>query len=70
MGVDDMILLDELTSESLINNVRVRYEADLVYTYTGSILVAVNPVRSLVIRSLLVAISPVFFSFESVKIRN
>ncbi|KAJ3341766.1 cytochrome c oxidase subunit 1 [Gonapodya sp. JEL0774] len=42
-GTDDMIQLDELTEESILNNLRVRYEKKIIYTLTGTILVALNP---------------------------
>ncbi|KAJ3396223.1 cytochrome c oxidase subunit 1 [Lobulomyces angularis] len=46
-GVDDMISLKELTEESIMENLKLRYEKRTVYTYTGSILVAMNPFQKL-----------------------
>ncbi|XP_020611353.1 unconventional myosin-XV-like isoform X2 [Orbicella faveolata] len=42
-GVDDMIKMDDLHVGSILYNIRKRYRQDQIYTYIGSILVAVNP---------------------------
>jgi myosin-5 len=46
-GVGDNTQLMHLHEPSLLHNVRYRYEKDLIYTYTGYILIAVNPYKTL-----------------------
>ncbi|XP_068195589.1 myosin VIb isoform X2 [Antennarius striatus] len=41
--VDDNCSLMYLNEATLLNNVRVRYNKDLIYTYVANILIAVNP---------------------------
>ena len=35
IGVDDMIAIDDLNERTLLENVRVRFASDVIYTYTG-----------------------------------
>uniref|UniRef100_A0A8U7N5V6 Myosin IH n=1 Tax=Corvus moneduloides TaxID=1196302 RepID=A0A8U7N5V6_CORMO len=48
VGVQDFVLLDSHTSEAaFLNNLRKRYQENLIYTYIGSLLVSVNPYQEL-----------------------
>uniref|UniRef100_H3CR28 Myosin VIIBb n=1 Tax=Tetraodon nigroviridis TaxID=99883 RepID=H3CR28_TETNG len=42
-GVDDMVNLGEMTEAGLLRNLMLRYKQGVIYTYIGSVLVAVNP---------------------------
>uniref|UniRef100_A0A669PG79 Myosin IH n=1 Tax=Phasianus colchicus TaxID=9054 RepID=A0A669PG79_PHACC len=48
VGVQDFVLLDSHTSEAaFLNNLRKRYQENLIYTYIGTLLVSVNPYKEL-----------------------
>ena len=44
---DDMAELTHLNEASVVHNLHMRYQADLIYTYSGLFLVTVNPYCSL-----------------------
>lgn len=46
-GVDDMTKLAYLHEPGVLQNLRSRYDINEIYTYTGNILIAVNPFRKL-----------------------
>ncbi|XP_059217991.1 myosin-I heavy chain isoform X2 [Stomoxys calcitrans] len=46
-GVNDLTTIAEIDEIGMNNNLRVRYEQEKIYTYTGSILIAINPYKHL-----------------------
>ncbi|KAG7988680.1 hypothetical protein I3843_03G199800 [Carya illinoinensis] len=46
-GVDDMTKLSYLHEPGVLHNLATRYELNEIYTYTGNILIAVNPFQRL-----------------------
>ncbi|KAB2014298.1 hypothetical protein ES319_D09G215500v1 [Gossypium barbadense] len=46
-GVDDMTRLAYLHEPGVLQNLKCRYDINEIYTYTGNILIAVNPFRRL-----------------------
>ncbi|XP_023682417.2 unconventional myosin-Ib-like [Paramormyrops kingsleyae] len=47
IGVGDMVLLEPLTEDSFIQNLKNRFDRDEIYTYIGSVVISINPYRSL-----------------------
>jgi len=47
VGFEDMTKMEDMNEETLLGNVKTRYDADLIYTYTSAILIAVNPYKFL-----------------------
>ncbi|XP_037091688.1 unconventional myosin IC-like [Pollicipes pollicipes] len=48
IGVEDFVLLEDYQSqEAFVDNMRKRFNADLIYTYIGPVLVSVNPYKEL-----------------------
>lgn len=47
VGVNDLTLLSTVTNEAITDNLRLRFENGLIYTYIGHVLISVNPFRDL-----------------------
>ncbi|MEE6490434.1 hypothetical protein FKM82_015875 [Ascaphus truei] len=47
IGVGDMVLLEPLNEDSFINNLKMRFDHSEIYTYIGSVVISINPYRSL-----------------------
>ncbi|XP_034418131.1 unconventional myosin-Ib isoform X4 [Cyclopterus lumpus] len=47
IGVGDMVLLEPLSEDSFIENLRNRFDHNEIYTYIGSVVISMNPYRSL-----------------------
>lgn len=50
-GVPDLAMMSDITDQGININLRTRYRRDQIYTFSGSILIAVNPYRQLDIYS-------------------
>ncbi|KAM4705559.1 unconventional myosin-Ig-like [Rhinophrynus dorsalis] len=46
-GKADFVLLDQVTMEDFMDNLRLRFERGRIYTYIGEVVVSVNPYRSM-----------------------
>ncbi|CEG45326.1 myosin 29 [Plasmopara halstedii] len=44
---EDILHMSDLSEQSLLENLRKRYEHDLIYTYVGPIVIAINPYKQL-----------------------
>ncbi|XP_043792352.1 unconventional myosin ID [Apis laboriosa] len=47
IGIGDLVLLDEITLEKIVDNLRVRYNGGKIYTYIGEVCVSINPYRNI-----------------------
>lgn len=47
IGVGDMVLLEPLSEDSFLDNLRKRFDHSEIYTYIGSVVISLNPYRSL-----------------------
>ena len=48
-GKADFVLLDDLTIEAFMANLKLRFGKGKIYTYIGEVVVSVNPYRPMVI---------------------
>ncbi|XP_011341843.2 myosin-IA [Ooceraea biroi] len=46
VGVGDFVLLDEITVERVVDNLKARFNGGKIYTYIGEVCVSVNPYRT------------------------
>uniref|UniRef100_A0A2K6F5D7 Myosin IF n=1 Tax=Propithecus coquereli TaxID=379532 RepID=A0A2K6F5D7_PROCO len=46
-GVDDMVLLPQITEDAISANLRKRFMDDYIFTYIGSVLISVNPFKQM-----------------------
>lgn len=46
-GVPDLAMMSDITDQGININLKTRYKRDQIYTFSGSILIAVNPYRQL-----------------------
>ena len=44
-GCDDMVMLSRVSNDSILENLRKRFSDELIYTYIGHVLIAMNPYR-------------------------
>uniref|UniRef100_A0A3P8WVG1 Unconventional myosin-Ib n=1 Tax=Cynoglossus semilaevis TaxID=244447 RepID=A0A3P8WVG1_CYNSE len=47
IGVGDMVLLEPLSEDSFLDNLKNRFDHNEIYTYIGSVVISMNPYRSL-----------------------
>ncbi|KAL7693220.1 putative FYVE zinc finger, myosin head, motor domain, class I myosin tail domain-containing protein [Plasmopara halstedii] len=45
VGVDDLVLLTSVNETSILENLKMRHAADVIYSYIGHVLVVVNPYK-------------------------
>uniref|UniRef100_A0A182MQJ1 Myosin motor domain-containing protein n=1 Tax=Anopheles culicifacies TaxID=139723 RepID=A0A182MQJ1_9DIPT len=47
VGVQDFVLLDSVTQENFMDNLKRRFQAGKIYTYIGEVCISVNPYREM-----------------------
>lgn len=48
-GKADFVLLEQVSTEAFMENLKLRYKKGKIYSYIGEVVVSVNPYRNLVI---------------------
>lgn len=46
-GKGDFVLLDEITKPAIIENLKIRFDKEKIYTFIGEVVVSVNPYKTL-----------------------
>ena len=46
-GKGDFVLLDDISMDEFMKNLKLRYEKERIYTYIGEVVVSVNPYKKL-----------------------
>eukprot|EP01102_Stenamoeba_stenopodia_P015921 TRINITY_DN5501_c0_g1_i2.p1 TRINITY_DN5501_c0_g1~~TRINITY_DN5501_c0_g1_i2.p1 ORF type:complete len:1059 (+),score=290.73 TRINITY_DN5501_c0_g1_i2:110-3286(+) len=44
-GVDDLVMLTKISEDAIVDNLKKRFNNDMIYTYIGHVLVSVNPFK-------------------------
>ncbi|CBH10638.1 myosin IB heavy chain, putative [Trypanosoma brucei gambiense DAL972] len=47
VGVEDLVLLPQLSDKAIMENLKLRHSKDLIYTSIGSVLLSVNPFKNI-----------------------
>jgi len=47
VGVGDLVLLDEIGENSAYETIKKRYNADMIYSYIGDVVISVNPYKKI-----------------------
>eukprot|EP00672_Neobodo_designis_P024485 CAMPEP_0174831110 /NCGR_PEP_ID=MMETSP1114-20130205/2916_1 /TAXON_ID=312471 /ORGANISM="Neobodo designis, Strain CCAP 1951/1" /LENGTH=1146 /DNA_ID=CAMNT_0016064931 /DNA_START=57 /DNA_END=3497 /DNA_ORIENTATION=+ len=45
VGVEDLVMLTNMNDKGIVENLKKRFEADLIYTSIGTVLISVNPFK-------------------------
>lgn len=46
-GIKDFILMDEISEDAFMDNLKTRFNGDAIYTYIGDVVVSMNPYKQL-----------------------
>eukprot|EP01119_Soliformovum_irregulare_P017879 TRINITY_DN5376_c0_g2_i2.p1 TRINITY_DN5376_c0_g2~~TRINITY_DN5376_c0_g2_i2.p1 ORF type:complete len:1039 (+),score=347.18 TRINITY_DN5376_c0_g2_i2:84-3200(+) len=46
-GVPDFVLMDTISEDAFMDNLRLRYKKDRIYTYIGEVVVSMNPYKNM-----------------------
>ena len=50
-GVQDLVLLENITEEAVLENLRKRFAKNAIYTYIGPVVISINPYKNVAIYS-------------------